>query len=77
MCGDAEPRSKRNFYVRKVGSAEDAPCGILVVAGDEKVNFGGGSGGELVAVVGDVISVGIVCNVGSGGNGECVGKRME
>ena len=77
MCGDAEPRSGRNFYVRKVGSAVDAPCGIVVVTGDEKVNCGGGSGGELVAVVGDVIGVSVVCNVASGGNGECVCKGVE
>ena len=77
MCGDAEPRSERNFYVRKVGSAVNAPCGIMVVTGNEKINFRGGSGRELVAVVGDVIGMSAVRNVVPGGNGECVCKRVE
>ena len=54
-------------------SAIDAPCGIVIVTGNEKVECRGGSGGELVAVVGDVVGVGEVRNVvaGSGGKGVC------
>ena len=73
MCGDAETRSEHNFYVRKMRSAIDAPCGVVIVTGNEKVDCRSGSGGELVAVVGDVVRLGEVCNVvaGSGGEGVC------
>ena len=77
MCGDAEPRSERNFYVRKVGSAVDAPCGIMVVTGDEEVNFGGGSGRELVAVMRDVIILCKLCNMAAHRNVKCLLKCVK
>ena len=77
MCGNAEPRCEHNFFVRKMGSAVNAPCGIMIVSGDEKVDLKGGSSGKLVAVIGDVIGLGVVCNVVAGGSGKRVCKRVE
>ena len=73
MGGDAEPRND----VGEVRSTEDAPCGIVVVASGEIVNLGCASGGQLKAVVGDVIGVTEMSYVGSGGNGECACKGVE
>ena len=47
------------------------------MTGDEKVDLRGGSSGKLVAVMGDVIGLGVMCNVVAGGSGKRVCKRVK
>ena len=77
MCGDAEPCCKCNFNIRTMGSAVNAPCGIMIMTGDKKMDLRGGSGGKLVAVMCDVIGLSVVCNVVAGSSGKCVCKRVK
>ena len=67
MCGDAEARGESDLDVRKVWSTIDALCGIMIVAGYKKMYFCGGIGGELVAVVGDVVGLCVMRDMIAGG----------
>ena len=49
----------------------------MIMTGDEKVDLRGGSSGKLVAVLGDVIGLGVMCNVVAGGSGKSVCKRVK
>ena len=77
MCGDAEICCERDFDIRKMGSALDAPCGIVIMSCYKKVNFRGGVDGELVAVMCDVVGLGVVGDVVASGGVERVFKSVE
>ena len=77
MCGDAEACGEGDLDVRKVWSTIDALCGIMIVAGYKKMYFCGGVGGELVAVVSDVVGLSVVRNVIASGGDERVCKGVE
>ena len=49
----------------------------MIMTGDKKVDLRGGRSGKLVAVMGDVIGLGVVCNVVAGGSGKRVCKRVK
>ena len=72
MCGDAETRGESDLDVRKVWSTINALCGIMIVAGNKKMYLCGGVGGELVAVVSDVVGLCVMCDVVASGSMECV-----
>ena len=49
----------------------------MIMTGDKKVDLGGGRSGKLVAVMGDVIGLGVVCDVVAGGSDKRACKRVE
>ena len=77
MCGDAEACSEGDLDVGKVWSAIDTLRGIMIVAGYKKMYFCGGVGGELVAVMGNVVSLCVMCDVIASGGVEGVLKGVE
>ena len=60
MCCDAESCCEVNFDVRKVRSAVDALQVIMIVPCDNEMYLSCGRGGELVAVMRDII---ILCKL--------------
>ena len=60
MCGNAESCCECNLDVREMRSAIDSSCGIVVVSSYQEVDFRSGVGGELVAMVCDVVSLSVV-----------------
>ena len=77
MCGDAEACGEGDLDVRKVWSAIDTLCGIMIVAGYEKMYFCGGVVGKLVAVMSNVVSLCVMCDVIASGSVEGVLKGVE
>ena len=77
MCGDAKACGKGDLDVRKVWSAIDALRGIMIVAGYEKMYFCGGVGGKLGAVMSNVVSLCVMCDVIASGSVEGVLQSVE
>ena len=77
MCGDAEACSEGDFDVREMGSAIDALRGIMIMSSYEKVYFCGGVSGKLVAVMCDVVSLCVMCDVIASGGVEGVPQSVE
>ena len=74
MCGDAKSRCKCDFDFRKMGSAIDAFCWIVVMPSYNEMDFCGRVSGELVAVVRDVVGLCVVCDVVASG---CVERMLK
>ena len=62
MCGDTKPRGKSDFDVGEMGPTIDALRGVVIVSGYEEVDFCCGVGGELVAVMCNVVALREVCD---------------
>ena len=77
MCGDAKSRCKCDFDVRKVGSAIEAFCWIVIMSSYEEMYFCGGVSGKLVAIMCNVVGLGVVCDVVASGCVERVLKGVE
>ena len=63
MCSDAECCCEVDFDVRKVKPAVDALHVIMIVPCDDEVYLSYGRGGELVAVMCDIIALCELWNV--------------
>ena len=77
MCGDAKSCCEGYLDVREIRSAMDTPCGIVVVACYQEVDFRSGVSGQLVAIVSDVVSLSVMRNVDPSGSDERVCKGMK
>ena len=63
MCGDAKPCGKDDFDVREMRPTIDALRRVVIVPGYEEVDLCCRVGGELVAVMCDVIALRVMCDV--------------
>ena len=77
MCGNAKSCCEGYFDVREIRSAINSFCGIMVVSSYQEVDFRSGVGGELVAMVSDVVSLSIVRYVVPSGSDERVCKGVK
>ena len=77
MCGNAVSCCECNLDVREMRSAIDSFCGIVVVSSYQEVDFRSGVGGELVAMVSDVVSLSVVRYVVPSGSDERVCKGVK
>ena len=63
MCGDAKPRGKIDFDVGEMRPTIDALRGVVIVSGYEEVDLCCRVGGELVAVMCNVVALREMCDV--------------
>ena len=63
MCGDAKLRGKIDFNVGEMRPTIDALRGVVIVSGYEEVDLCCRVGGELVAVMCNVVALREVCDV--------------
>ena len=66
MCGNTKIRSIGDFDVGEMRPAIDALRGIVIVSGNEEVDFSCGVSGELVAVMCNVVTLRKMCDVIAG-----------
>ena len=77
MCGNAKSCCEGYLDIRETRSAINSSCGIVVVSSYQEVDFRGGVGGELVAMVSDVVSLSVVRYMVPSGSYERVCKGVK
>ena len=77
MCGDAKSCCEGYLDIREMRSAINSSCGIVVVSSYQEVDFKSGVGGELVAMVSDVVSLSVVRYMVPSGSCERVCKGVK
>ena len=77
MCGDAKPCGEGDFDVREMRSTINALRGVVIMSSYEEVYLCGGVGGKLVAMVCDVVTLRIMCDMVTSGCVESLMKCVE
>ena len=77
MCGNAKSCCEGYLDIREMRSAINSSCGIVVVSSYQEVDFRSGVGGELVAMVSDVVSLSVVRYMVPSGSYERVCKGVK